>query len=103
MLSAHEAILRRATAHRASAAAVADFHAIVLHQILQWHHMPTSAGIVDQHLLGLHHVKETATNPLLWDLGFLAFGAALVVVGVSLSRHALRRAEIAEPGMRRVA
>lgn len=141
---------------------------IVLHQILQWHHMLTSAGypadsvrnlaintlfdglfhastwvatsiglvllhravrrgfmwsgyrllggmaigwgsfnlvegIVDHHLLGLHHVKETAANPLLWDLGFLAFGAALVVVGVSLSRQARHRGEIVEPGMRRAA
>jgi uncharacterized membrane protein len=133
---------------------------IVLHQILQWHHMVTSAGyppnsvqnltintlfdglfhaatwiatavglfllhravrggyawsgyrllggmaigwgafnlvegVVDHHLLGIHHVKETAANPLLWDLGFLALGAVLVIVGVSLSRTALRRAEFA--------
>jgi uncharacterized membrane protein len=52
-------------------------------------------GVVDHHLLGIHHVKETAANPLLWDLGFLALGAVLVIVGVSLSRTALRRAEFA--------
>ena len=129
---------------------------IVLHQILQWHHMLTSAGypddsvrnlrlntlfdglfhattwiaiaiglvllhrairrgfawsgyrllggmaigwgafnlvegIVDHHILGIHHVKEAAANPLLWDLGFLAFGAALVIIGVSLSRRGVQR------------
>ena len=125
---------------------------IVLHQILQWHHMLTSAGypadslqnltintlfdglfhavtwistgigllllhravrrgavwsgqrllggmaigwgafnlvegVVDHHLLTLHHVREAAEYPLVWDFGFLAFGAALLVVGVSLSRR----------------
>jgi uncharacterized membrane protein len=125
---------------------------IVLHQILQWHHMLTSAGypadsvanltintlfdglfhaatwiatgvgllllhravrrgfawsgyrllggmaigwggfnlvegIVDHHLLGIHHVREAAAQPLLWDLGFLALGAALVLIGVALSRR----------------
>jgi uncharacterized membrane protein len=129
---------------------------IVLHQILQWHHMLTSAGypadslpnlvlntffdglfhavmwiataiglfkldrairrglrwsggrllggmaigwgsfnlvegIIDHHVLGLHHVKESAANPLLWDLGFLAFGAVLVIVGLVLARRAAAR------------
>jgi uncharacterized membrane protein len=129
---------------------------IVLHQILQWHHMLTSAGyppdsvrnltintlfdglfhavtwiatavgllllhravrrgfawsgyrllggmaigwgafnlvegVVDHHLLGLHHVKENAANPLLWDLAFLALGAVLVIVGVALSRRGVER------------
>jgi uncharacterized membrane protein len=133
---------------------------IVLHQILQWHHMLTSAGyppdsvpnlalntffdglfhastwvataiglfllhrairrgaawsgarllggmaigwgsfnlvegIIDHHVLGLHHVKENAANVLLWDLGFLAFGALLVIAGVALARREAGRAEAA--------
>jgi uncharacterized membrane protein len=129
---------------------------IVLHQILQWHHMLTSAGYpadsvrnltintlfdglfhaltwiataaglvilhravrlgftwsgrrllggmaigwggfnlvegtVNHHILGLHHVKESAANPLLWDLGFLALGMALVFIGVALARQAGRQ------------
>jgi len=44
-------------------------------------------GIVDHHVLGLHHVKENAANVLLWDLGFLASGAVLVAVGVGLARR----------------
>jgi uncharacterized membrane protein len=50
-------------------------------------------GIVDHHLLGIHHVREAAANPLPWDLGFLALGAALVIVGVSLARVGSRRFE----------
>jgi uncharacterized membrane protein len=38
-------------------------------------------GIVDHHLLGIHHVREDVANVLAWDLGFLAFGAILVAIG----------------------
>jgi uncharacterized membrane protein len=41
-------------------------------------------GLVDHHLLGVHHVRDDLGVPLGWDLGFLAFGALLVVVGVIL-------------------
>lgn len=131
------------------------FDGIVLHQILQWHHMATSAGypadnlaglefntlldglfhastyvftlsgllilwrsarrrhfrwsskillatmligfgtfnlvegIVDHHLLGLHHVNETVPRSqwVYWDLGFLAWGAAMLVSGWMLYRR----------------
>ncbi|MDQ3702558.1 MAG: DUF2243 domain-containing protein [Chloroflexota bacterium] len=141
---------------------------IVLHQILQWHHMLTSAGfpattvanlelntladglfhaatwlstvaglallwgaarrrhvrwpakllwggllagwggfnvvegVIDHHLLGLHHVNETAPPEqwLLWDLGFLALGAALLIAGGMLLQRGRREARaevVAEP------
>ena len=125
------------------------FDGIVLHQLLQWHHMLTSAGhpadsvanlklntfwdgvfhactylfvvaalallwrgahrmhfvwstklivgtlligfgvfnlvegIVDHQLLGLHHVNETVPRAqwIYWDLGFLAWGAAMLLIG----------------------
>jgi uncharacterized membrane protein len=131
---------------------------IVLHQILQWHHMLTSAGypansvanltvntlfdgffhamtwiavviglatlhrairrgsawsgerlvggmamgwgafnlvedVIDHHVLGIHHVREGAANALLSDIGFLVFGACLVVAGIALARRAGRRAD----------
>lgn len=46
-------------------------------------------GVVDHHLLGLHHVNETAPPGrwLLWDLGFLAWGAAMVAGGWGLLRQ----------------
>jgi uncharacterized membrane protein len=126
---------------------------IVLHQVLQWHHMLTSAGyppdsvsnlnvntlfdglfhaatwiataiglvmlhravrrrrawsgrrllggmaigwggfnlvegIIDHHVLGLHHVRENVPNVLLWDIGFLVFGALLVAAGLALANTA---------------
>ena len=48
-------------------------------------------GVENHHVLGLHHVKENAANPLWWDLAFLTLGAVLVVVGVTLSRRGIRR------------
>jgi uncharacterized membrane protein len=130
------------------------FDGIILHQVLQWHHMLTSAGfppnsidnlefntlwdgifhlatyvfvllgvillwkrarrahvrwsgkllagtiltgfgifnlvegIVNHHLLGLHHVNETVAREqwILWDLGFLAWGAAMLAGGWLLTR-----------------
>lgn len=45
-------------------------------------------GIIDHQLLGIHHVNETAPREqwLWWDLGFLAWGAAMVLIGWSLWR-----------------
>jgi uncharacterized membrane protein len=47
-------------------------------------------GILDHHLLGLHHVREVP-NPLPWDLGFLLLAALLPLgVGWLLTRQAVR-------------
>jgi uncharacterized membrane protein len=43
-------------------------------------------GVVDHLVLGVHHVRDDLGGPLSWDLGFLAFGAALVVAGWALRR-----------------
>lgn len=134
------------------------FDGIVLHQILQWHHMLSSAGyppdrlhnlqvntlwdglfhaltylfvtlglallwraarrthiawsskllvgtlllgfgifnvvegIVDHQILGIHHVNETVPRGqwIYWDLGFLAWGAAMVAGGWLLLRAGKR-------------
>ena len=131
------------------------FDGIVLHQLLQWHHMLTSAGypadsvenlkvntlwdgvfhastyvfvvvalvilwrhartrhirwsgkllpgtilmgfglfnlvegIVDHQWLGLHHVNETVPRDqwIYWDIGFLAWGAAMLIGGFLLMRR----------------
>jgi uncharacterized membrane protein len=44
-------------------------------------------GVVDHHLLTLHHVRDDVAEPLPWDLGFLALGAALLVGGLALHRR----------------
>jgi uncharacterized membrane protein len=135
------------------------FDGIVLHQILQWHHMVTSAGypadsvenlrintlfdgffhaatylfvaiglallwraahrthlwwsgrlllgtlligfgafnvvegLVNHHLLGIHHVNETVPRGqwIYWDIGFLLWGAAMLVGGGWLYRSGRRR------------
>ena len=51
-------------------------------------------GIFDHHLLGIHHVRDDIANPLAWDLGFLAFGALLVVVGFAMRRSDRDRTEM---------
>ena len=40
-------------------------------------------GIVDHHILGIHHVNETVPQDqwLYWDLGFLIWGAVMLVGG----------------------
>jgi uncharacterized membrane protein len=43
-------------------------------------------GLIDHHLLGLHHVRDDLGAPLGWDLGFLGFGVLLVGVGWLLCR-----------------
>ena len=46
-------------------------------------------GLVDHQLLGVHHVRDDLGGPLAWDLGFLVFGAVLVLVGWLLQRAAM--------------
>ena len=50
-------------------------------------------GIVDHHILGIHHVRDDLGGPLSWDLGFLAFGAALLLGGGALYRNGRRALE----------
>ena len=54
--------------------------------LVGWGLFNVSEGIVDHHLLGLHHVREGAGHQLGYDLAFLAFGLALVAVGRLLTR-----------------
>jgi uncharacterized membrane protein len=43
-------------------------------------------GILDHHLLGLHHVHP-GSQELGWDLAFLASGVALIGLGLALIQH----------------
>ncbi|TYB57001.1 DUF2243 domain-containing protein [Nonomuraea sp. PA05] len=42
-------------------------------------------GVIDHHLLGIHHVRS-GPGQLWWDLGFLLLGAILVIGGWLLQR-----------------
>jgi uncharacterized membrane protein len=41
-------------------------------------------GLIDHELLGVHHVRP-GPDQLVWDLGFLIFGAVLMVIGAGLA------------------
>jgi uncharacterized membrane protein len=49
-------------------------------------------GLIDHQIFGIHHVHP-GRGELAWDLGFLALGAALIVVGTVLASWALRRSD----------
>jgi uncharacterized membrane protein len=46
-------------------------------------------GIIDHHLLGIHHVNETVPPEqwVYWDIGFLVWGAAMLIGGWFLLRQ----------------
>jgi uncharacterized membrane protein len=54
-------------------------------------------GIIDHQILGIHHVREGSSGyQLAWDLGFLAFGAILLIAGwvvVRRSQKAVREGD----------
>jgi uncharacterized membrane protein len=54
--------------------------------LMGWGIFNVVEGVVDHHLLELHHVKENSDNQLAWDVAFLAWGMAMVVGGWYLSR-----------------
>lgn len=60
--------------------------------LLGWGIFNVVEGIIDHELLGVHHVNEQVARAdwLAWDLGFLAWGAAMLVIGWWLL-HAGRR------------
>jgi uncharacterized membrane protein len=49
-------------------------------------------GIVDHHLLGIHHVNETVLPDqwVFWDVGFLIWGALMLIGGWLLWRTGRR-------------
>src|SRR5215217_6491644 len=51
-----------------------------------WGLFNLAEGIVDHQILTVHHVRDDVADPLPWDLGFLAIGALLVLVGWALYR-----------------
>jgi len=47
-------------------------------------------GLIDHQILGVHHVRDDLGAPLSWDIGFLAFGVLLILIGLMLHRRGLR-------------
>jgi uncharacterized membrane protein len=54
--------------------------------VLGWGAFNIVEGVVNHHLLTLHHVRYDGSAALPWDAGFLAASAALVIAGAILYR-----------------
>ena len=90
-LAAGVVLLRRAWADGEVGPSIRTFVGTIL---AGWGVFNVVEGLVNHHLLGVHNVRDDVTDPLWWNVGFLAFGAALVVVGALLVRstaHTPRR------------
>jgi uncharacterized membrane protein len=63
--------------------------------LIGWGIFNVVEGVVNHHLLGLHHVNETvpASQWLAWDLAFLIWGAAMIIGGASLVRRGRRASD----------
>jgi uncharacterized membrane protein len=72
-----------ASGHRATELAPDTFFGWLL---VGWGLFNLVEGIVDHQILTIHHVREGADNTWLYDGGFLAFGALLLVGGWLLTR-----------------
>ena len=60
--------------------------------LVGWGSFNVIEGIVDHHLLGIHHVNETVSPELWiwWDVGFLIWGVAMLSGGWALLRRGHR-------------
>ena len=48
-------------------------------------------GVIAHQILQIHHVRDDLGGPMSWDIGFLVFGALLVLGGWLLYRRGARR------------
>jgi len=59
--------------------------------LVGWGLFNLAEGIIDHHILTIHHVRDDVSDPLPWDLGFLGLGLVLVVVGWLLAYSGRQR------------
>jgi uncharacterized membrane protein len=67
--------------------------------LIGWGGFNLIEGLIDHHLLGVHHVRDDVSSPLPWDLGFLAFGAVLVGAGLWFVRSGERASAAERPAV----
>jgi uncharacterized membrane protein len=70
---------------RQSARPPRSWRAILGWMLIGWGMFNLVEGIVDHHLLGIHHVRP-GPHQLAYDLGFLALGGLLLLAGWILAR-----------------
>ena len=54
--------------------------------VMGWGIFNLVEGIIDHEILGIHHVMQNG-NHLLWDLAFLGWGLAMIVIGWIMIRR----------------
>jgi uncharacterized membrane protein len=59
--------------------------------LIGWGLFNVVEGVVDHHLLRVHHVRDDVDVTWPWDLGFLTFGFVLLASGWALTRRPTRR------------
>lgn len=55
--------------------------------LLGWALFNIVEGIIDHHILGLHHVREFVIDKAPWDWGFLIGSVVLGVIGLAMMRR----------------
>lgn len=67
--------------------------------LLGWGVFNVVEGIIDHEILGIHHVNELAPKDerIFWDMGFLAWGLAMILLGWWLVRLGRRTSEPIDP------
>jgi uncharacterized membrane protein len=76
------ALLSSGDARRAPRAA----RSLIGGMLIGWGLFNLVEGLIDHHLLNLHHVRP-GPDELIYDVGFLAWGAAMLVIGYLLKRR----------------
>ncbi|HYD51370.1 MAG TPA: DUF2243 domain-containing protein, partial [Gemmatimonadaceae bacterium] len=79
--------------HARAGAALPGAGAFTGQLLLGWGIFNLVEGLVDHHLLGIHHVRDIPTHVPLYDWLFLGLGGlGLILLGALLSRRAARDA-----------
>jgi uncharacterized membrane protein len=65
--------------------------ALVGWMLVGWGLFNVVEGVVDHHILAIHHVREDVASEWAYDVAFLALGVALIVGGRLLARSEERR------------
>jgi uncharacterized membrane protein len=79
--------------------AILSTRAFVGSLALGWGIFNLVEGVINHHILHLHHVREIEKH-LVWDLAFLAFSAVLLAIGIYFVRTAMRRGNEPQPNQR---
>jgi uncharacterized membrane protein len=66
--------------------------------LIGWGAFNLVEGLIDHHILTLHHVREDTSNRAAWDIAFLVWGAAMLIGGLALARRGTEETVIRATG-----